>query len=289
MNKLRLVAASQGPEKRTSAKIVSILSGKGGVGKTVFACNLAERIGSLGYRVLLVDADFSFGNVHFLTNAAGDYGVGMFASGRLSLKEASTRITDGLDILASESNHETKELYDAKAAAAMMKKLCQQADDYDLVLIDHASGKSDAATVMAFASDLNILVVIPELTSLADGYGLFKHLIQTGSRINCSLVINRAESSDEADYVRRKFAALSDRFLNRVAPCLGYLPEDPAVKESVSSQRLIADVRGDSEALQSLTRIGRSLVQEFFSLTEGSQVTDKIRINENKAVADIRE
>ena len=288
MNKLRLVAASQVPEKSAAAKIVSVFSGKGGVGKTVFSCNLAERIGSLGYRVLLVDADFSFGNVHFLTNAAGDYGVGMFASGRLSLKEASTRITDHLDILASESNHDTKELYDAKAAAAMMKKLRQQANEYDLILIDHASGKSDAATVMALASDLNVLVVVPELTSLADGYGLFKHLIQTDSRINCSLVINRAESGDEADYVRSKFAAISDRFLNLMAPCLGYLPEDRAVRESVSSQRLLVDVRDDCEALQSLTRIGRSIVQEFFSLTERSGVTNKIRINENQTVADIR-
>ena len=122
MNKLRLVTASQVPEKSAAAKIISVFSGKGGVGKTVFACNLAERIGSLGYRVLLVDADFSFGNVHLLTNADGDKGVGMFASGRLSLKEVSTRITDHLDILASESNHDTKKLYDAEAAAAMMKK-----------------------------------------------------------------------------------------------------------------------------------------------------------------------
>jgi flagellar biosynthesis protein FlhG len=289
LNKLRFVAASQVPEKSAATRIVSVFSGKGGVGKTVFACNLAERIGSLGYRVLLVDADFSFGNVHFLTNANGDYGVGMFASGRLSLKEASTRITDHLDILASESNHDTKQLCDAKLAAATMKKLRQQADEYDLILIDHASGKSDAATVMALASDLNVLVVVPELTSLADGYGLFKHLIQTDSRINCSLVINRAESSDEADYVRRKFAALSNRFLNRMVPCLGYLPEDRAVRESVSSQRLLADVRYDSEVLQSLTRIGSSVVQEFLSLTERSWVAGKIRINENQVVADIKE
>lgn len=283
------MAASQVPEKSAAAKIVSVFSGKGGVGKTVFACNLAERVGSLGYRVLLVDADFSFGNVHFLTNAGSDYGVGMFASGQLSLKEASTRITDHLDILASESNHDTKKLYDAKAATTMMKKLHQQANEYDLILIDQASGKSDAATVMALASDLNVLIVVPELTSLADVYGLFKHLIQTDSRINCSLVINRTESSDEADYVHRKFAALSDRFLNRMAPCLGYLPEDRAVRESVSSQRLLADVHDDSEALQSLARIGRSIVQEFFSLTKRSRVTDKIKINENQAVADIKE
>lgn len=288
MNKLQLVAPSQGVKKRSAAKIVSVLSGKGGVGKTVIACNLAERIASLGYRVLLVDADFSFGNVHFLTNAAADYGVGMFASGRLSLREASTRITDRLAILASESDGHTKGLYDADAAAAMMKKLRQQAAEYDFVLIDHASGKSDAATVMAAASDLNILVVVPELTSLADGYGLFKHLSQTGARINCSLVINRAESGDEADYVRRKFAALSDRFLDRVPLCLGYLPEDPAVKESVSSQRLIADVAGDSDVVQALSGISRSVVGEFFPSSQGSRMTGELRINENQAVADTR-
>jgi len=276
-------------QTNSTTRIVSILSGKGGVGKTIIACNLAERTASLGYRVLLVDADYSFGNVHILTNANCDYGVGSFASGRLSLREASITIAERLDILASESNNDTKQLYDVKAATALVDKLRRQATDYDLVLIDHGSGKSDSATAMAVASDLSILVVIPELTSLSDGYGLLKQLTLRDSNINCSLLINRAESADEADYVRSKFASVAARFLNLTPPFMGYLPEDTMVKESVSRQRLVAAVDGDSKAARSFTGISRSLVEWLRLQIEGRRLAAEKRINENQTLADIRE
>jgi len=289
MNKVVMAGMSQSSEKRSTAKIVSILSGKGGVGKSVFACNLAERAASLGYRVLLVDADFSLGNVHILTNTAVDHGVGMFAFNQLSLKEVSTHIAPGLDILVSEANRNTKKLHDAGEAAAMMKKLCQQATEYDLVLLDHGSGKSDAAVVIALASDMNILLVVPELTSLADGFGLFKHLIQTDSEINCSLVVNRTESDEEGENVYQKFSALAKRFLNRVPPCLGYLPEDQTVKESVSCQRFFTTLSADSVATQSITKICHSLVRRLSLKPKLERTKNKKTINQNQAVADIKE
>ncbi len=289
MNRLRLIATPRDSQDYSEPKVVSILSGKGGVGKTVLACNLAEQTASCGYRTLLVDADFSFGNVHILTNTAGEYGLGRFTSGQLSLAQATTEIAERLDILPSESNDDTKVLYDVKMAAAMMKKLRQQAADYDLVLIDHGSGKSDAADVIADASNLNILVVVPELTSLADGYGLFKHLIQTYSAIDCCLLINRAESPSDAEHVYGKFAALTEQFLRRVPPLLGYLLEDPSVKESVSSQRLMARDYSDSVAAQSLVNISQSLFQGLLLSTDRSRVRDKKAINHNQALADKRE
>jgi len=289
LNRLRFIDTQRNSDQSSHPKTVSILSGKGGVGKTVIACNLAERIASLGYRILLVDADFNFGNVHILNNVSCDYGLGAFASGRLSLKESSLRITDRLDILVSDSTHDTKDLYDVRMAAAMMKNLDQQAGEYDFVLIDHGSGKSDAATAIASASDMTIMVVVPELTSLADGYGLFKHLIQSDSRINCCLVVNRAESTDEADYVHTRFTALTERFLNSEPSYLGYLPEDQVVKESVSAQRLIANLSRDSRIIKSLADIGRSLVEELFSSTEGKQRLQETAINQNQALADIKE
>lgn len=276
------------PEKVLGPKTVSVLSGKGGVGKTVVACNLAERISSLGYKVLVVDADFTWGNVHILTNAAVDHGLGLVASGQLSLKEASTRITDRLDILAAEPSGKSMDPYDANTAATVMKKLRRGAGEYDFIIIDHSSGRYVATTAMACESDLNLLIVVPELTSIADSYGLYKHLIETKPQVACSLLINRTISAEEADYIHRKFAALAERFLNRIPHCLGHLLEDEIVKESISSQRLIASMSADSAAAQSLTKISRSLVQEFFLAAEKDQVTSEKRINVNQAVADIR-
>ena len=66
--------------------MISILSGKGGVGKTVIAFNLAERLSTAGLRVLLVDCDFACGNSHILANVRPEYGLGNYLAGQLSLK-----------------------------------------------------------------------------------------------------------------------------------------------------------------------------------------------------------
>ncbi len=288
MNKLRLVSSLH-QKSNTRVKIVSILSGKGGVGKSIVAANLAERLTAVGYRVLLVDADFSFGNIHILTNSENDYGVGLYASGRLSLREAVKQIIPSLDILASESNAETKKLYEVKNAAAFIKQLRSDGEGYDFIIVDHCSGKSEAATVMAFGSDMNLILIVPELTSLADGYGLFKHLIQTSSRVNCGLVVNRAVSAEEALYIHHKFEALTERFLKRTLSSLGYLPESPVVRQSLASQRFIAQIQEDSDVVQQLMKINQDLVRRLFPAGENEPRVVKRAINNNPALADIRE
>ena len=277
------------PGKAASPRIVSIHSGKGGVGKTVIACNLAERLASRGYRLLLVDADFNFGNVHIMTNTGHDYGVGTFATGRLSLPEASMRIMDRLDILASESNNDTRALYSPARTRALMRDLRRQASDYNLILVDNSSGRFEAAMVMASFSDLNILVMVPEVTSLSDGYGLFKHLVGTVPESCWGVLLNRCRSSVEADYVHEKFAALTERFLKNSPRYLGYLPEDPAVRESVSWQRLIANGCENASVMQPLTDIGHRLIEQMNLRVTRNRMTVEIGINENQAVADIKE
>ena len=94
MNRLHLVRNSGVPNPVGTARLISVLSGKGGVGKTMLALNLAERICCLGYRVLLVDADFTAGNIHVLANVQCQVGVEGFVSGKLTLREAITPVND---------------------------------------------------------------------------------------------------------------------------------------------------------------------------------------------------
>lgn len=289
MNKSRHLYPSGRSQMLTGPKIISVMSGKGGVGKTVVACNLAERISSLGYKVLLVDADYNFGNVHILTNTVVYHGLGLFASGQLSLKEALTKLTDRLDILAADPGGNSIDPYDAVTAATVMKRLRRESRGYDFIIIDHSSGKSATATVMACESDMSLLIVVPELTSIADCYGLYKHLVESKPDIAVGLLINRVISAEEADYIHEKFNALTERFLNRILSYLGHLPEDEIVKESISSQKLIASLSVDSVVAQSLTKIGQFLFQKVFSSTEAGQITSQRTINVNPAVADIRE
>ncbi len=276
------------PGLMQAPKVVSIVSGKGGVGKTVLACNLADRMADLGYRVLLVDADVDCGNAHILLNVRIKGGLDQFAAAQASLRESVTKVRDRLDLVTTQAGGAAPILADAPGANALIERLRKQALMYDLILIDHAPGRSRGAVAVACASELNVIVVVPELTSLADGYGLYKHLRLQDGRVKGGLVINRVESPEDDEFVRVNLAMLTERYLGQALPYLGSIPEDRAVKESVAGQQVLASRWIDSRAEQAIVLLGVELVNTLASYPEPT-VIDRVQINRNQALADMRE
>ncbi|MFZ5981435.1 MAG: AAA family ATPase [Candidatus Zixiibacteriota bacterium] len=272
--------------KATPIRFISLLSGKGGVGKSLIAYNLAERISAQGLKVLMVDTDFRCGNLHILANVHCDYGMRQFIGGVLSLSEAVTSINDQLDILPTSWNENVLDPSDIMGTAQWIQKLREQSLDYDFVIIDHGSGVSDQITVMAHACDLNLLVLVPEITSIADCYGLYKYLISANENINCRLLINRLEQPDEVEYIRKKFNALSERFLSHTPGYAGYLPESDDFRKAVAAQLPLAVVAPESLALQALNKLCRELVGKTV-VNHPDTLNNQNTINKTSVTADI--
>jgi flagellar biosynthesis protein FlhG len=272
--------------------IVSISSGKGGVGKSVLAFNLAERLAVMGVKVLLVDGDINCGNLHILANSEATYGFREVIRGQLSLKEAVFSTAYGFDVLASGGGDMVRTDGDITPIANAMVRLRRESASYDLVLIDHSSGISKIAEVMAHASDSVALVLVPELTSISDSYGLFKQLKGTDADLDCRLIVNRAESASEAEFIHTKLCALTERFLGSMPLYLGHVAENPHVRESVAGQTAISTVAAESQVTQELTSLARHLAEIFgISVTAISSAQSNIpkEINKTTALADIRE
>lgn len=269
--------------------VVSVLSGKGGVGKSIISLNLAERASSMGFRTLLVDADFTSGNLHILSNTGSNRGLRRFAQKEATLDKLVRPLTPTLDLLTSGSGQPLEEFEDIKLVGQMARRLRESAHEYDVVVIDHASGVSKAATVIGAVSDTNLLVVIPELTSISDCYGLCKYLYSTYDQIDCRLVINRVNSEEESEYVRTKFSAVARRFLGRSPAYAGSVVEDTAVKLAVARQQPMAHAAPDSDVCQSLTSIARDLFGEPKQDSNGAEKAPLQKININPATAEIRE
>lgn len=267
-------------------QFLSLISGKGGVGKSIIAFNLAERAASAGRRVLLVDADLRGGNLHILANLACEHGLKDFAAGQMPLAQAVTSVNANLDILAGFPAGEGQVLEKNGAVAQLAQSLRQQAAAYDLVILDHGSGISETAAILASTSDLNLLIVIPELTSIADAYGLYKYLNATHAGITCRLLLNRISSEDEADYIRSNFTTMTDRFLGRTPSFVGIIPEDDSVRQAIARQCPIAQIFPQSIVVQALTRLGRSLSGQSATV---SATDNNPKINLNAAKAEIRE
>lgn len=244
-----------------SPRTISILSGKGGVGKSVVAFNLADAMARQGAKVLLIDADFGCGNQHLLANVAVEFGIGEYASRQVPLREAVTTLTGGVDLLASTWNETLGEARDVTFTAKLLQRIRSDARNYDFILIDHASGRSNQSAMMAHASDIALLLVIPELTSLSDGYGLYKHLLSLGDSVDCGLVINRAQNSDEATFIAEQFQLLTERFMGRPIAALAAILEDESVRRSIGAQLPLAHINSQSPACQAITQFATVLLQ----------------------------
>jgi len=265
--------------------VVSILSGKGGVGKSVIALNLAERLAARGQKVLLVDADLYGGNLHILANVTCEHGIEDILSHSLTVPEAITTVWAGVDLLASVAWESGKESVTVSSAANLAEQLREKATEYDTVIIDHSSGNSEFATVLANASDLNLMILVPELTSIADCFGLLKYLYRTNPSIDCRLLVNRVESDDEFEFLQTRFLAVADQFLDKAPAVLGFLSEDTSVRQAVASQAPLTRVAPQATVVQELNRICEGLGA---GVPQKQSIETTERININPALADIR-
>ena len=266
--------------------VVSLMSGKGGVGKSVIAFNLAERAASAGCRTLLVDADIACGNLAILANVDPADGLERFVTERCGLADAVVPFNENLSVLAQSASGRVELLSAVSQVAQFAANLRRQSESYDLVLIDHSSGVSTTAAVLAGASDLNLLVLVPELTSISDCYGLYKYLHQSNASIDCRLLLNRTESKSEVEYVWSRFAAMVEQFLGEAPQLAGVLSEDKVFRQAVAGQKPISAVAPESPVLQTLDNLVRSLIPTVVGAAAASQSTE---INNLTAYADIRE
>lgn len=271
----------------SGTRFISVLSGKGGVGKSVLAFNLADQLALTGAKALLIDADFSCGNQHVLANVAAEFGIGEYVSRQLTLKEAVLPLSGGVDLLAATWHESLAEDRNVTFTARLMAQLREEASSYDIVIFDHSSGRSNQAAMMAHASDLTLLIAIPELTSLADCYGLYKHLLSLGSSVDCRLVINRVQSDEEAGYISSKFAALTERFLQAPAGFLAAIPEDETFRRAVAAQAPVSQVDTEAPCCQALNELAGLLLSgsKRFSLTQNNL---QITIKKESVTADTR-
>lgn len=224
----------------------------------------------------------------FLANIHAEYGIAQYASGELSLREAVISLHTGLDILAATRSDVLAEGKDVSATARFLERLRSDAVEYDLAILDHGSGVSNQAIVMAHASDLNLLVLIPELTSIADCYGLYKLLLGANRRTDCQVLVNRTQDQAEAEYIVEKFTAMTDRFLGQTPGFIGHVPEDSTVRAAVAAQAPIYQVDTNSPAARALNEVSRILAETPAAPLAAEPAITPQAISKTPATADIK-
>lgn len=224
------------PPRNRQAKIITITSGKGGVGKSNFTLNFALALQSLGRKVLVFDADIGMANIDVLMGANSQYNLLHLLKREKSIDEIIQTGIGGLPYIAGGSG--LSELFtlsdgDLNYFAEEVEKM---AADMDYILFDTGAGLSKENLKFITSADECLVVTTPEPTSLTDAYALIKVVSRLQKDTVFKIIVNRADNDNEARQVADKIALVARRFLEIEIPLLGHISDDTHVMQAVKRQ-----------------------------------------------------
>lgn len=267
--------------------VISVLSGKGGTGKSVIAFNLAAIAAREGYKSLVIDCDWYFGNIHILANVIPELTLADIIHDENLSSKAVIHLNERLHMIASSAAGRSETEYNTAILTRFLKGIRTFFSEYEFVIIDTPSGVVDIITMVSNASDLNLIVINPELTSIAAGYSLFKHLVISNKKIEAHLFVNRVLSGTDYEYIYQKFALLGERFLRKMPLGGGYLLDDKHLIDSVARQEPLVEFAPDSLSTEQFLKLCNFITTERIRLRKVIKTKSRRIINSRMTTADI--
>lgn len=221
---------------RTATRVIAVASGKGGVGKTQIAINLAMAMARQGRRVLLFDADLGTANVDVALNIQAARDLSHVLRGACTLDEAAIPFEDNLRVIVGASGlSRAADLCDFERGE-LINSLGALESGCDIMVIDCGAGISRNVLAFAQAAGELLLVTTPEPTALTDAYALIKAFARSSRRPRIDVIINQARTVEEGESAGRRIVDVAQRFLGLAVTVAAQVPHDDCVLESVRYQ-----------------------------------------------------
>jgi flagellar biosynthesis protein FlhG len=250
-------------ETASGPRVITVTSGKGGVGKSNIVINLAITLSRMGQRVLIIDADLGLANVDILLGLSPRFNIKDVFSREKTLAEVIVDGPAGIKILpASSGIQEMAELSESQKLF-LLSELDNYSGNLDVVLIDTGAGISSNVIYFNIAAQERIVVANNEPTSITDAYALIKVLSTKYAEKRFKLLINRLTNAKEAENVYRNLVKVADRFLGGEVSIdyLGFIPQDPAIAKSVLKQQAVVELFPNSPASQGFSEIAQRILE----------------------------
>ncbi|MEN6626539.1 MAG: MinD/ParA family protein [Candidatus Sumerlaeia bacterium] len=239
--------------------VITITSGKGGVGKTNLTANLGWHLRQLRRRVLILDADLGLANIDVLLGLTPEFNLGHVIRGEKSMSEVLMRGPGGLRILPADSGvSELTELNDGQRLRLLGEMESLQ-EEFDYILIDTGAGISANVMYFNLAAQTMVVVVTPEPTSLTDAYALIKILSGRYRQRHFTILANDVRDEAEGADVFGNLTRVTDRFLNVSLDYLGCVPHAPQLRKAVQMQRLLSEVEPGAPASAAIRKLARKI------------------------------
>ncbi len=223
------------PDRR-DLKILTIASGKGGVGKTNLSVNLAAACAQAGHRACLIDADLGLANADVLCGVNTASHLGQVLDGRCAISDIAVDAPSGFRLVSGASGIVRLAHLDEPQRVRIIHALAELQSDTDLLIVDCGAGIGRGVLAFLDAADLSLIVTTPEPTAVADAYALIKAILTrrgADAAPRFSLVVNQASSEREAQAVHRRIDSVTRHFLDHTLSLAGWVHADPVVPAAV--------------------------------------------------------
>jgi len=222
--------------KQHEIRVVSIASGKGGVGKSSVSVNLAVALSRLGLRVLIVDADFGLANVDVMLGVATRYDVSHFLRGERALHEIIQLGHEGVHFISGGSGVNDLINIGETQLSELLSGIAHLDVPTDFIIVDTGAGINDNVIQLVLASSETIIVTTPEPTAILDAYALVKTIVKRDSSHPIDVLINKCENKREAHRVQEGFIEVVGRHLGKNLNPLGLIMYNSDVPMSIKRQ-----------------------------------------------------
>lgn len=241
-------------------RVISVTSGKGGVGKTSIVVNLAHQFARDGSRVLILDGDLGMANVDIMFNARPERTIQDLVSGNADINDVLVEVARNITLIPGGSGIFELQNLSAFDKQRLLDQVSALGTLYDVMLIDTAPGIDDNVLYLNSAAQEICVVVTPEPASVADSYALIKVLHQRCRENRFSIICNQVKDEAEGRKLYERIASVAQSFLYVSLDYAGSIPTDPALRQSTRTQQLVSRSVPNAPSSVAISKLARGFI-----------------------------
>ena len=261
---LRNIIKQQNMQQQHLARVITVTSGKGGVGKSNMSVNMAIQLSRLGKKVIILDADFGLANVEVMLGTRPKYNMADMIFGGKEIRDVICKGPESIGFISGGSGIKELSNLSKDQISGIINMMCGLDSLADIIIIDTGAGISDAVIDMVLASSEVLLVTTPEPTSITDAYALLKTINKTpgfnAENTRIRMIGNRTLNMSDGYDLDNKLNSVVERFLNMKMEYLGAVPFDVNLTKAVMRQQPVSIAYPNTPAVKSIKAMAKTLI-----------------------------